>query len=127
MNNNKIIQIIIFVFIVYGVLVASHNGEFWPFSIYPMFSQAGHPWTKFILRDVTYVEDTLLWKSAEFDKMIGTSIPLNMLGLNHTEFSNFVINTQNWNSEHISALKALIGEEYLEQKNGYYIKCMEDY
>lgn len=31
--------------VVYGLLVAIHLGEFWPFSIYPMFSQTGNPWT----------------------------------------------------------------------------------
>lgn len=30
--------------VVFAVLVGTHEGEFWTFSIDPMFSQAGNPW-----------------------------------------------------------------------------------
>jgi hypothetical protein len=50
----KVIGIIL---LIYAVLVASHEGEFWPFSIYPMFSQAGNPWTRAMVIDVTDLPD----------------------------------------------------------------------
>src|SRR5262245_41465505 len=30
----------------HALLAATHGGEFWPFSIYPMFSQAGRSWAR---------------------------------------------------------------------------------
>ena len=43
-------------------LLPSHEGEFWPFSIYPMFSQAGNPWTRAMVLDVTTTPDAELWE-----------------------------------------------------------------
>jgi len=37
-----------------GILLATHRGEFWPFSTFPMFSHAGRPWSRTLVRDVTH-------------------------------------------------------------------------
>ena len=52
----KSVRITLISFIIYGALVATHEGEYWPFSIYPMFSKAGNPWTRAIVRDVTLLQ-----------------------------------------------------------------------
>lgn len=36
----------------YVIIVASHRGEFWPFSTFSMFSGAGRPWTRALVRQV---------------------------------------------------------------------------
>ena len=48
------------VIFVYALTVAVNLGEFWPFSIYPMFSQAGNPWSRSVVREVP-PGDTLSW------------------------------------------------------------------
>lgn len=45
MRVERKVRILFLVLIpVYALLVATHQGEFWPFSIFPMFSQAGKTW-----------------------------------------------------------------------------------
>lgn len=55
------------VLVVYALLVATHLGEFWPFSIYPMFSQAGTPWTRAVVRELPSQTDpdtlSMDWRS----------------------------------------------------------------
>ncbi len=50
--RSRSISALIATLCVYGALVATHQGEFWPFSIYPMFSQAGHPWSRVVVHEV---------------------------------------------------------------------------
>lgn len=45
-------KVILATLLVYTLLMASHQGEFWPFSIYPMFSQAGDSWSRVMVRSV---------------------------------------------------------------------------
>ena len=35
--------LLVSLFMLQTLLVSTHLGEFWPFSIYPMFSRGGHP------------------------------------------------------------------------------------
>ncbi|MDX1586597.1 MAG: hypothetical protein R3222_07630, partial [Balneolaceae bacterium] len=53
--------ILIAVLVVNIALVATHEGEFWPFSIFPMFSQAGNPWSRGVLERVDNRNDTSIW------------------------------------------------------------------
>ena len=39
------------------LLLASQRGEFWPFSIFPMFSRGGRSWTRTLVRDVSASPD----------------------------------------------------------------------
>ena len=50
--RRKALRITLGTLIVYALLVATHLGEFWPFSIYPMFSQAGNPWSRAVVREM---------------------------------------------------------------------------
>lgn len=40
------------VLVVWALTVLPHHGEFWPFSIYPMFARAGQPWTNALVIEV---------------------------------------------------------------------------
>src|SRR5690625_1138715 len=58
---SKALKILGVLFLVHAILVSTHEGEFWPFSIYPMFSQAGNPWARAMVLDVTDLEESELW------------------------------------------------------------------
>lgn len=83
-------------FVVMGVLVATHKGEFWPFSIYPMFSQAGKPWSRAIVRDYTGVSDDHLWKVTALDEIPGEAFALRDHGIEGPDIANFVVKNRNW-------------------------------
>ena len=95
----------------YGVLVGANLGEFWPFSIYPMFSQGGKPWSRSVVRDVTDVEaapftaaDSLLWSSRSYSRLPGEPFPLLENGVDANDLSNFLSKTRRWDDERASRL-----------------------
>ena len=49
------------VLVVYAVTVATNLGEFWPFSIYPMFSQGGNNWSRSLVREFPE-DDSTSWE-----------------------------------------------------------------
>ncbi|MEX0647980.1 MAG: hypothetical protein WEA56_02055 [Balneolaceae bacterium] len=99
------------IFLVYALLVAPHEGEFWPFSIYPMFSQAGNPWTRAMVIDVTDLPDEELWQTRSLSELQTPSVPVKQYGVDQIDFSNFVSKTQNWTEPRKEALKTMFGRE----------------
>ena len=95
--------------LVYALLVAPHEGEFWPFSIYPMFSQAGNPWTRAMVLDVTTKPDAKLWEKQSLVSRDSDVVPVLDYGVDQIDFSNFVIKTQNWTPSRREALKEMFG------------------
>ena len=110
MESRKPIRVTLITLLIYILLVATHQGEFWPFSIYPMFSQAGKPWTRSLARDVTTVEDSLLWKVTSIDDPLGNPVPIGSYGVDQIDYSNFVSKTRVWNNDRVSALRTMLGE-----------------
>ncbi|MCH8567657.1 MAG: hypothetical protein LAT67_05310 [Balneolales bacterium] len=108
MKKNK--KALITVFIIFGVLVAPHEGEFWPFSIFPMFSQAGNPWVRSHVRVVDYDENMINWKTVGADQLDGDVLSMVSLGVNQNDVSNFVSKTAEWNERALSNMRALLGE-----------------
>jgi hypothetical protein len=106
-------------FIVYAVLVATHLGEFWPFSIFPMFSQAGNPWTRAMSMDVTDDYEQLgesIWTIDTVGDLPGTNFALRQYGVDQIDFANFVSKTRDWNDIRIQALRNMVGEQNLETR-----------
>jgi len=106
-------------FIVYGVLVATYLGEFWPFSIFPMFSQAGNPWTRAMSMDVTDEYEQLgeiIWTIDAVEHLPGTNFALRQYGVDQIDFANFVSKTRDWNEIRVQALRNMIGEQNLESR-----------
>lgn len=99
--------------LIYGVLVASHEGEFWPFSIYPMFSQAGNPWTRAIVVDVTDFDDEEIWNSYALDDRTAGVVPVRSYSVDQIDFSNFVSKTQNWTDSRRAALIRMFGADQI--------------
>lgn len=109
----KSIRVTLITFVIYAALVATHEGEYWPFSIYPMFSQAGNPWTRALVRDVTYVPDSLLWKTTDLENLQGEPVSMRKIGVDQIDYSNFVSKTKNWDDDRVSALRTMLGEQYI--------------
>lgn len=109
----KGIKIVGIILLLYAALVATHEGEFWPFSIYPMFSQAGNPWTRAMVMDVTDLPDDEIWESHSFYNRIADPIPLREHGIDQIDFSNFMSKTQNWTPERRAALHYMFGQDNL--------------
>lgn len=114
--QKKTTRCLIAVFLVYGVLVAPHEGEFWPFSIYPMFSQAGNPWTRALVRDVSDVPDSLIWQSTDLQTLNGSPIALQDYGVDQIDFANFVSKTEEWPPKRKQALHVMFGKENIKDR-----------
>lgn len=95
--------------LIYAILVAPHEGEFWPFSIYPMFSQAGNPWTRAMVLDVSDQEMEDVWEPVLLDNLEADVVPVGDHGVDQIDFSNFVVKTHNWTQERQRALISMFG------------------
>lgn len=105
--------ILLGVLLVNTLLVATHEGEFWPFSIYPMFSQAGNPWTRAIVERVDDPERTDLWETRPFSSLDNRAVALSRRGVDAIDFANFVSKTREWTPERIRALRVLLNADAL--------------
>lgn len=110
------IKIIGVTLLVYALLVAPHEGEFWPFSIYPMFSQAGNPWTRAMVLDVTDITGDELWETQLLQNRDSDVVAVGDYGVDQIDFSNFVIKTQNWTDTRRQALVDMFGESAINNE-----------
>ncbi|HLR26074.1 MAG TPA: hypothetical protein VK112_09420 [Fodinibius sp.] len=107
--QRRSVKYLLLTVVVYAVLVATHLGEFWPFSIYPMFSKAGNPWTRAMVRDVSNTPDTLIWSTRPFDEVQGQPVALRQYGVDQIDFANFISKTTDWNHKRRRALRNMFG------------------
>jgi hypothetical protein len=107
----KTLRVVGVVLALYAVLVATHRGEFWPFSIYPMFSQAGHPWTRSLVRTVP--NDTLdSWRATSLRDLPGTAFPVQARGINQNDISNYISKTDRWTAQRLRGLRSLFASAH---------------
>lgn len=123
-SGMKIIGVI---FLVFVVTVATHEGEFWPFSIYPMFSQAGNPWTRAMVLDVTNHENEEIWKLHSLNERTAAAISLRKLGVDQIDFSNFVSKTDQWSETRKNALFSMFGNELPEESRWMIVKVRGEF
>lgn len=102
-------------FVVYGVLVAANLGEFWPFSIYPMFSQGGNPWSRSVVRDVTHT-DSVAWENFSAAELPGEPYPLLDYGVDPIDLSNFLSKSQRWNDQRVNGLRKMFATHELNDR-----------
>jgi hypothetical protein len=108
-DTRRGIKMIGVITLVFALLVAPHEGEFWPFSIYPMFSQAGNPWTRAMVLDVTDYPETEIWQSYDLGNYPGRVISVREYGVDQIDFSNFVSKTEHWTPERREAMRTMFG------------------
>ncbi|MBX7151658.1 hypothetical protein K1X84_08455 [bacterium] len=119
---NKATKILAGTMLVYLILVATHDGEFWPFSIYPMFSKAGRPWQRVIVRDVTGIPDSTYNHPINMDRLPGLAVPLNNYGIETIDLADYINKTESWNNEKIHGIRSLLGEEHFKNKKWLIVK-----
>lgn len=111
----RAIRVLIATLVAYGVLVGANEGEFWPFSIYPMFSQGGNPWSRAIVRDVA-TDDSARWSPVTSADLPGEPYPLFVHGVDPIDLSNFVSKTERWDDARIAGLRKMFGEQELRDR-----------
>jgi hypothetical protein len=109
--TRKIIAILSIVMIVQAAFLATHEGEFWPFSIYPMFSKAGREWTRVVVRDVSDLPPDSVWRRADPESLPGQQVALRQYGGETIDASDFVNKTANWTDSRRQAFVKLLGQE----------------
>lgn len=113
LEKNK--KILLSVFIVFGILVAPHEGEFWPFSIFPMFSQAGNEWTRAHVRLIDQDAESITWEAQALENLDGVVLAMDSVDVNTNDVSNFVSKTRVWDDTALENLRNLIGNITTEQ------------
>lgn len=104
----RAIRVVGGVFVVYALLVATHLGEFWPFSIYPMFSQAGNQWSRSVVREMPEdMDDWSSWKAVPFSELPGETYPLVPVGVNQNDVANYVSKTETWTEKRQQGLRSM--------------------
>lgn len=98
-------NILIFVISVFVLLVATHDGEFWPFSIFPMFSKAGQPWQRIVIRKVEAAPSNDYYA---LDELPGFPIALDAYGVEAIDVADFVRHTTHWTPQRLQALSHLL-------------------
>ncbi len=121
-------RVLVGLFVLQAVLVTTHIGdfwpqerrhelgEFWPFSIYPMFSRGAHPWVRSLVREVPDASDPQLWQPYSINNLPGEPYALNRVGILQNDVSNFISKSQTWSERRVAGLRKVFGEE-LESKN----------
>lgn len=99
-------RIIAIVFLINILLVATHEGEFWPFSIFPMFSQAGKPWSRGVVENVQDSSRTDLWITKPIGEIEDRILPLEDYGIHEIDFANYISKTKDWNAKKINGLRS---------------------
>lgn len=92
----------------HGVTVASHRGEFWPFSIFPMFSIAGRPWTRAIVLDVTARGPASGFGPWGEPQLPGPPHPTRRLGISTNDLAKMVQLTATWTPTRLTTLRRLL-------------------
>lgn len=114
-RDRRAIRLVLATLVVYGALVVTHLGEFWPFSIYPMFSRGGHPWSRTLVRDITTAPDSLDWREVKLADLPGEPFALARNGIDQIDLANFVSRTEHWNAARISGLERMFHDQ-IERK-----------
>ena len=104
-------RIVLATLLVYALLVVTHLGEFYPFSIYPMFSRGGHPWSRALVRDVTNVQDLSSWSVVTQEELPGEPYPLVPNGIDQIDFANFVSKTETWDGDRVAGLERMFYDQ----------------
>lgn len=116
MNKDKLrkaVKILYTVLAIYAVLVATHLGEFWPFSIYPMFSQAGNEWSRSLVHEVPPDHQVTGWEPLLQVQLPGEVFALDNIGLNQNDLANLISKNEDWSPRRMQSIRHFFGS-YLD-------------
>lgn len=112
----KFKRILISVLVINAVLVATHDGEFWPFSIFPMFSQAGNPWTRAMVQQIDDPQKEDLWSVKPLHEIADRAVAVEEYGADQIDYANFISKTTDWNEKRIRSLRSYLDIENLQDQ-----------
>ena len=116
-SYRKASRLLIGMFIALALLVSTHLGEFWPFSIFPMFSQGGNPWTRSLVRELPELPSSaFLWRTVSEQDLPGTPYALASVNANQNDIANFLVKSKTWDSQRVHAMLKMFGSD-TETKN----------
>jgi hypothetical protein len=95
------------VVLAHALLAATHKGEFWPFSVYPMFSQAGRSWARVLVVEAPLGAAPALDEEYELDNLPGTPLGLEQFGIPQNDLSSLAQRTDRWGAAENRALERL--------------------
>ncbi len=105
------------VFAVYVALVATHEGEFFPFSIYPMFSQAGKPWTRSAVYELSKTELAELdFAPRKREDMPGRPFAAGKNGINVIDLAKFISMAERFDDGAVQSLRKMAGPELADKR-----------
>lgn len=95
--------------LVYALLVATHQGEFWPFSIYPMFSRAKNTLHQIAVVDVRGVRAApeRLWQPTTRGELPGVPFAVKDYGVDPVDLAKYVRLTKVWDADRRQGLMDL--------------------
>lgn len=96
---------------VYAVLVSTNLGEFWPFSIYPMFSRAGTDWSRVVVRDISGANEAVAWDTLSGEPLPGIPYALNKRGVNTNDLAALVARGGAWDRNRTATLRGLLAAD----------------
>jgi hypothetical protein len=99
-------KILLWTLVVNIILVATHLGEFWPFSIFPMFSQAGKEWSRGVVEQVSDSSRADLWKTKSITEIENRILPLKDYGIHEIDFANFITKTKVWDDKRLNGMRS---------------------
>jgi len=93
----------------YVALIATHGGEFWPFSVYSMFAaSAGRPWQRALVRVVGGAAPTCR-AGCSLGALPGSALPLSEHGIPQNDLSSLVQRAERWSDDDVRTLGAMFG------------------
>jgi hypothetical protein len=102
--------------VLYGSLVATHGGEFWPFSVFPMFSRAGKPWARALIRSTPGgFTRSQLGAAYSLGALPGEPVALVEHGIPQNDLSSLAQAAERWGATELATLELLFGSLPCEQ------------
>lgn len=133
-RNGREVRLLMGAFWVSGALLATNLGEFWPFSIYPMFSKAGGEWTRAVVLElpgsggqkmddgigrgadgapigvkagIAVLEDGSVWSPRPFRHPHLQAVPTRDHGVDPIDLANYMSKTREWDARRAAAVRTM--------------------
>ena len=82
-----------------------------------MFSQAGNPWSRAIVLDVSETGDNLLWERVSENDLPGKPIAVPDYGVDPIDLANFVSKTERWDDARVEGLRSMFRANDLAEQH----------
>lgn len=96
--------------VVYAVLVLANQGEFWPFSVFPMYSKGRESWARPLIIELPQTAGPEIWRARQLDELPGDVFSLFTKDVDEDRLRMVWNATETWTAADIVRLRPLIGE-----------------